>query len=164
MPRRMTSPRWSCSSRPTRLAGSTATRSSSTAGSPAPCSRASSPCPSSELAMTSDLTVETLRGFVADDTALAELMASLRKVHAGGRTRPLEWRLRQLTGVERLLDEREAEIAAALAEDLGRAPAEAWLGDIASTRGEAAFARKRLRRWMRRRRQPLPLNQRPGSA
>ena len=83
---------------------------------------------------------------------------------AAGRTRVLEWRLEQLRAIERFLDEREPEIAAALAEDLGRSPAEAWLGDVASSKGEAAYARKHVRKWMRRRRESLPLAQLPGRA
>jgi aldehyde dehydrogenase (NAD+) len=94
---------------------------------------------------------------------LDNLLPSLRAVHATGRTRNLEWRLAQLRGIERLLAEREAEIATALAEDLGRGAAEAWLGDIASTAGEAAYARKHLRRWVRRQKVRLPLSQLPGS-
>ena len=89
-------------------------------------------------------------------------LSSLRKVFATGRTRGLQWRLAQLEAIERLCDEREADIAAALHADLGRPAVEAWLGDIASTKGEAAFARKHLKSWMRRRRQPLPLAQLPG--
>jgi len=92
-----------------------------------------------------------------------DMLAALKSVHSTGRTRSLEWRLEQLDGITRLVDEREADIADALAQDLGRNAAEAWLGDIASTRGEAVYARKRLRSWMKRRRQRLPLNQRPGS-
>ena len=65
-------------------------------------------------------------------------------------------------GLVRLLDENEDAIATALEADLGRRPAEAWLADIASTRGEAVHARKHLRSWMRRDRQRLPLSQRPG--
>ncbi|WP_459979985.1 aldehyde dehydrogenase family protein, partial [Mycobacterium avium] len=42
--------------------------------------------------------------------------------------------------------------------------AEAWLGDVASTKGEAVYARKHLKKWMRRRRQSLPLAQLPGRA
>jgi aldehyde dehydrogenase (NAD+) len=61
-----------------------------------------------------------------------------------------------------LCEEREAEITRALADDLGRPPVDAWLGDIASTKAEATYARKHLKRWMRRRRIPLPLNQLPG--
>src|SRR5271170_6585590 len=80
---------------------------------------------------------------------LADQVASIRSVFASGRTRVTDWRLRQLRGIERLLDEHEDQIAAALAQDLGRERAEAWLGDIASTRGEAEFARKHLRRCLR---------------
>jgi aldehyde dehydrogenase (NAD+) len=89
-------------------------------------------------------------------------LSDLRQVFATGRTRGLRWRLAQLEAIERLCDEREADIAAALHADLGRPAVEAWLGDIASTKGEAAFARKHLKKWMRRRRQPLPLAQLPG--
>ncbi|WP_084817288.1 aldehyde dehydrogenase family protein [Gordonia sp. HS-NH1] len=90
------------------------------------------------------------------------MMASVRETFASGRTRDIEWRLGQLAAIERLLAEREREIAKALAEDLGRSASEAWLGDIASTAGEAAYARKHLKKWMKRRRVPLPLNQLPG--
>jgi aldehyde dehydrogenase (NAD+) len=91
-----------------------------------------------------------------------ELGSDLRRVFNTGRTRELSWRLDQLRGIERLCDEREPEIAAALAEDLGRAVVEAWLGDIASTKAEATYARKHLKRWMRPRRISLPLNQLPA--
>jgi aldehyde dehydrogenase (NAD+) len=93
-----------------------------------------------------------------------QLVADLRRVFASGRTRPLRWRLDQLRGIECLLEERESEIAAALADDLGRSAVEAWLGDIASTKAEAAFARKHLKKWMRRRRASLPVSQLPGRA
>ncbi|MFE9322330.1 aldehyde dehydrogenase family protein [Nocardia sp. NPDC052278] len=88
----------------------------------------------------------------------------MRRGFASGRTRDVEWRLGQLRNVVRLLDERETEIAGALAEDLGRSAQEAWFGDLAATRGEAAYAIKHLRGWMKRQRQPLPLVQYPGSA
>jgi len=93
-----------------------------------------------------------------------QLLADLRRVFASGRTRPLRWRLDQLRGIERLVEERESEIAAALAADLGRSAVEAWLGDVASTKAEAAFARKHLKKWIRRRRASLPVSQLPGRA
>jgi aldehyde dehydrogenase (NAD+) len=99
-----------------------------------------------------------------DTTGSAGVLTDLRRVFAAGRTRALEWRLEQLRAIERLLDEREPEIAAALAEDLGRSPAEAWLGDVASTKAEATYARKHVRKWMRKRRESLPLAQLPGRA
>lgn len=96
--------------------------------------------------------------------ALERRVQALRAVHASGRTRPIEWRLKQLEGIVALVTEREDEIAAALAQDLGRSPVEAWLGDLTSTKGEAEYAIKHLRRWMKPQRVRLPLNQLPGSA
>ena len=55
-------------------------------------------------------------------TGRANVLAELRRVFATGRTRALEWRLEQLRGIERFVEERESEIAEALAEDLGRSP------------------------------------------
>jgi aldehyde dehydrogenase (NAD+) len=91
-----------------------------------------------------------------------ELLGDLRRTFGTGRTRGLSWRLEQLRGIERLCDEREPEIVAALAEDLGRPSLDAWLGDIASTKAEATYARKHLKKWMRSRPVSLPLNQLPG--
>ncbi|CAM3184047.1 aldehyde dehydrogenase family protein [Mycobacterium intermedium] len=92
----------------------------------------------------------------------AEVLASVRRAFATGRTRSLQWRRQQLRGIERMVSEQETAIAAALAADLGRAPAEAWLGDIASTRAEAVYALRHLRKWMRKQRVSLPLAQLPG--
>ncbi|UAK39430.1 aldehyde dehydrogenase family protein [Gordonia bronchialis] len=102
----------------------------------------------------------TVQGLGAVDHE--RMMASVRQTFASGRTRDIEWRLGQLAAIERLLAEREDEITKALAADLGRSPSEAWLGDIASTAGEAAYARKNLKKWMKRKRVKLPLNQLPG--
>src|SRR6201998_4565156 len=95
---------------------------------------------------------------------LADQVATIRGVFVSGRTRAVDWRLRQLRGIERLLDENEDQIAGAPAPDVGRHRAEAWLGDIVSSRGEAEFARKHLSRWMKRKKQRVPLSQLPGSA
>jgi aldehyde dehydrogenase (NAD+) len=92
------------------------------------------------------------------------MLADLRREFATSRTRSLDWRIDQLRGIERLVEERENDIAAALAEDLGRSAFETWLGEVASTKAEAVHARKHLKRWMRPRRAQLPLNQLPGKA
>lgn len=92
----------------------------------------------------------------------ATAAAGLREVFATGRTRDLQWRLEQLHGIERLCDEREREIADALAQDLGRPAFDSWLADVAPTKAEAAYARKHLHRWMRRKRIGMPLSQWPA--
>jgi aldehyde dehydrogenase (NAD+) len=97
-------------------------------------------------------------------TDSASVLGELRQVFGTGRTRSVEWRLEQLRGIERFVAEREPDIAAALAKDLGRSATEAWLGDIASTKGEAVYARKHLKKWMRKKRASLPLAQLPGRA
>ncbi|WP_370501092.1 aldehyde dehydrogenase family protein [Mycolicibacterium sp. jd] len=99
-----------------------------------------------------------------ETTDCAALVADLRKVFATGRTRTLEWRQAQLRGIERMCEEREFEIAQALAADLGRSSFEAWLGDVSSTKAEAAFARKNVKKWMRRKRASLPMSQLPARA
>ena len=94
----------------------------------------------------------------------AEVVAGLRATFEAGRTRPYEWRHRQLQGLGRLMVEREREIVDALVADLRRTPFEAALFDIAATKGELKQALKHLRGWMRRRRVPAPLAAKPGKA
>lgn len=86
----------------------------------------------------------------------------LRKTYATGRTRDVEWRRRQLLQLAKLMEENEAAIAAALAEDLDRSPFEAFIADIATTAGEAKYAAKRVRKWTRRKYQLLKMPQLPG--
>lgn len=102
----------------------------------------------------------------ADQSAelAASVVAKLRATFATGRTLPLEWRKRQLEGIIRLVTERETELAEALASDLGRTPHETWFGDVASTKGEAEFALKHLKKWMRPTRTRVPLAVMPGKA
>src|SRR5688572_30315628 len=71
----------------------------------------------------------------------------LRATFDEGRTRDLAWRERQLRGLLRLLEEREPELADALAADLGRPPFEGWLADLRSTGREIEHMLDHLRRW-----------------
>jgi aldehyde dehydrogenase (NAD+) len=93
---------------------------------------------------------------------VAATVARLRTTFATGRTRDVAWRRRQLTALEKLLVDNEAAIAAALADDLGRQPFEAWLADVASTAGEAADAARNVGKWTKRKHRWLEFAQRPG--
>ncbi|WP_372632013.1 aldehyde dehydrogenase family protein [Gordonia jinghuaiqii] len=86
----------------------------------------------------------------------------LRLTFADGRTRTLQWRLAQLEGLARLLNENEDAIVAALDSDLGRPPADAWLADIAAVLAEIKTARSGLKKWMSDTTVRLPLMQAPG--
>lgn len=91
-------------------------------------------------------------------------LADVRAAFNTGRTRSAAWREAQLRGIERMCEEREDEICAALTADLGRPAFEGWLADVGSARAEAAYARKNFRKWMKPRRTSLPVAQLPGKA
>ncbi|MFR9774030.1 aldehyde dehydrogenase family protein [Nocardia sp. SC052] len=94
--------------------------------------------------------------------AIENAVETLRRTFASRRTRGLTWRRNQLAGIERLLSENEALITNALAEDMGRSSAETWMGDIVTPSVEAAYARKNLHKWARRRHTRLPIAAMPG--
>lgn len=93
-----------------------------------------------------------------------QVIDRLRGTFATGRTKSVEWRLRQLRGIVRLVTERESDIAEALAADLGRNAHDSWFGDVASTKGEAEYAIKHLKKWVKPTRVGVPLALMPGRA
>lgn len=100
-------------------------------------------------------------------TPLMEIPALVSEARArfrAGHTRSTHWRLRQLEGLIRLIEERETEITSALAEDLGKPEVEAYASEIAYVRNEAENARRRLALWMKPERVPTPLVNLPGSS
>ncbi len=96
--------------------------------------------------------------------SIPEQVKALRSSFDLGRTRPLSWRLDQLAAIERMCSEREAEIEAALREDLGKSHFEAYSTEIQYTAHEAHIARKKLRRWARPDRVRTPVVAQPGSS
>jgi NAD-dependent aldehyde dehydrogenases len=100
----------------------------------------------------------------ATELSIPDTVTRLRATFRGGRTRPIEWRLAQLDAISRLVTEREADFAKALASDLGRGPVEAWLADLAPVASEAKYAAKHLRSWLRPTRVKVPLAVQPGKA
>jgi aldehyde dehydrogenase (NAD+) len=101
---------------------------------------------------------------VTDARVVADQVAGLRATFRGGRTRPLAWRLAQLDAIVRLLDEREADFARALAADLGRSPGDAWFADLAPVTAEAKYAARNLRSWAKPTRVATPLGVKPAKA
>ncbi|MCW5829287.1 MAG: aldehyde dehydrogenase family protein [Deltaproteobacteria bacterium] len=76
-----------------------------------------------------------------------------------GKSRPLEWRQRQLTGIIRFCFNRRQEILAALRDDLGKPTREAVAADIGASIIEAVTLKMNLRKWAKRERvsTPFPL-------
>ncbi|MFI1465558.1 aldehyde dehydrogenase family protein [Nocardia carnea] len=80
-----------------------------------------------------------------------EFTADLKRVRTAfdsGRTRPLSWRTAQLEGLLRFIDECESEIAAAIADDLGRSPMATFMADIGPVRHEIRYTLSHLAKWM----------------
>lgn len=94
----------------------------------------------------------------------AGVHAGLKSCFDSCRSRPLDWRLRQLRGLEAFLRGREAEIARAVRADFGKSPAEAWLTETGWLLSEIRHVRRSLRGWMRPRRVQVPLHYQPARA
>jgi|HubBroStandDraft_1064217.scaffolds.fasta_scaffold21785_2 aldehyde dehydrogenase (NAD+) len=88
----------------------------------------------------------------------------LRASFATGRTRPLEFRLRQLAALARLLEDCEPQICEAIRNDLGRSDIETRIVETHLLRREIQFAQKRLAKWMKPERVRAPLLLWPSSA
>jgi aldehyde dehydrogenase (NAD+) len=112
--------------------------------------------------MTTEITAKTVDSNATPGPDVAKTVARLRQTFATGKTRSVQWRQTQLRALEKMMVENEPAIAAALEEDLDRSPFEAWLADAATTAGEARYAAKHVKKWMRRKYRLLELAQLPG--
>ncbi|CAD6254461.1 unnamed protein product [Miscanthus lutarioriparius] len=93
-----------------------------------------------------------------------ETVRELRASFAAGRTRPAEWRAEQLKGLIRMIDEKEAEISAALHEDLAKPHMESYLHEISLTKSSCKFALNGLKNWMKPEKIPASITTFPSSA
>ena len=92
------------------------------------------------------------------------LVRDLRATFAEGTTKPLGWRVEQLKGLLRLVEESEDELLSALAADVGKPRLEGWSSDLAVTAAEVRYALSHLKRWARPQRVRVPLFAFPSRA
>ncbi len=90
-------------------------------------------------------------------------LKTLRSPVVSGQTRPEAWRRLQLKRLSDLLDRHEADILQALRVDLAK-PGLEGMFEIVALLQELKVTRRRLKAWMRPRRIPVPIPQRPGRA
>ncbi|XP_069730370.1 aldehyde dehydrogenase family 3 member A2-like isoform X2 [Phaenicophaeus curvirostris] len=76
-----------------------------------------------------------------------EIVGRARAAFNSGRSRPLEFRLRQLKALERMVQEKEKEILAAIKADLHKCGPNAYSHEILSVLGELALAMDKLPSW-----------------
>jgi len=96
--------------------------------------------------------------------AVTTMFADLKATFETERTMSLAWRATQLSALERMMTECEQEIMDALKSDLGKHPQEAWATEISYVAADAAYCRKRLKRWARMRRVSTPMVGQPGKS
>ncbi|MET0844117.1 MAG: aldehyde dehydrogenase family protein, partial [Mycetocola sp.] len=97
-------------------------------------------------------------------TDAASIVGGLRNAFERGTTKPLAWRVRQLTALKRMLIERGPDFERALATDLAKSPTEAQISEIGLIVGEIEFTLRHLRSWLRPRRVAVPLAFAPARA
>ena len=90
--------------------------------------------------------------------------AGLKATFESERTMSLAWRAEQLTALERMMVECEQELMDALKTDLGKHALEAWSTEISYVAGDAAYCRKNLEKWSKRRRVSTPVVGQPGKS
>ncbi|MFJ9738295.1 aldehyde dehydrogenase family protein [Streptomyces sp. NPDC101166] len=86
----------------------------------------------------------------------AAIVARLRAAFRTGRTKPVEWRTRQLRRLREMLTEQGPELAAALHADLGKSRTEAYRTEIDFTVREIDHTLDRLDDWLRPEPAPVP--------
>lgn len=97
-------------------------------------------------------------------TAFSEAdLQRMREPVLKGVTQPERWRREQLQRLRNLVSEHESAILEALHQDLAKPPLEA-MAEVVTLLQELKLAERRLRSWMRPRRIPVPIVQKPGRA
>ena len=97
-------------------------------------------------------------------TDASAIVARLRSTFASGRTRPYEWRVRQLDAIKKMIVDREDEILDALHVDLGRPRLESFIGETGFMVKEVEHARRQLRDWMKPEKVSTPVVLQPGKS
>ena len=93
---------------------------------------------------------------------IERLLATHRACFQSGKTRPAEWREQQLAAIKAMVTERASEFYDALWKDLRRNRVDAAVADLNAIADEAAYARRRVRRWMKPQREGTPFFLWPG--
>src|SRR5215469_11900717 len=95
-------------------------------------------------------------------TDYSKLVAGQRAYFKAGHTRPVSWRIEQLTAIKRMIDESRDAMYEALWQDLRRNKTDADLMDVDYNLREAEYALKHLHDWVKPGREPTPLLMEPG--
>jgi aldehyde dehydrogenase (NAD+) len=88
----------------------------------------------------------------------------LRATFSSGKTKPIQWRILQLSGLLNLCSQHEKAICQALKTDLHKSDTEAYLTEIGYVKAEIKHTIKHLKRWMKPKKVATPLLAFPASS
>jgi aldehyde dehydrogenase (NAD+) len=100
----------------------------------------------------------------ASDQEIVSIVTRLRKTFESGVTRSLEWRLRELKQIERMITDNEPEILDALNADLGKSRFEGFMTETGFVLTDLRYMRKHLTKWVKPKKVKAPLPVQPASA
>ncbi|MFY7750832.1 MAG: aldehyde dehydrogenase family protein, partial [Exiguobacterium acetylicum] len=99
-----------------------------------------------------------------DQAVTEEVYSGKRAFFDAGKTKTIDFRLRQLERLEQLVRSNEERILVALAKDLGKPTFEAYTSEIGVLYQELREAKKQLARWMEPKRVATPLVLQPSKS
>ena len=91
--------------------------------------------------------------------SIPECLAAQRSFFESGATKDYSFRIDALNRLEKAILAHEEEIAQALRADLNKSPFEAYMSETGMVLSEISYARRNLRRWMKKRRVKTPVSQ-----
>ncbi|XP_072068517.1 aldehyde dehydrogenase family 3 member H1 isoform X2 [Arachis hypogaea] len=77
------------------------------------------------------------------------LLKDLRKTFNSGKTKSYEWRISQLEGIAKMLEEKEKEILDALNKDLSKPGLEGYISEVSQAKSSCSEALQELKHWMK---------------
>jgi len=103
----------------------------------------------------------------ANTTAIADIAPKIQLIKntfATGKTKPLTWRIEQLTQIRKMVVEQQDKIFAAMQEDLGRCDMESWTAELGGVISEVDHSLKHLKKWVKPRKVSTPIIAQPGKS
>lgn len=92
-------------------------------------------------------------------TSIEECLSAQKKFFDKGITKDYRFRIDALKRLQRAILDHEEEISRALSADLNKSPFETYMCETGMVLSEISYARKHLRRWMRKKRARTPMAQ-----
>jgi aldehyde dehydrogenase (NAD+) len=100
-------------------------------------------------------------------TAVADIAPKIQLIKntfASGKTKPLAWRIEQLTQIRKMVVEQQDKLFAAMQQDLGRCEMESWTAELGGVISEVDHSLKHLKKWVKPRKVSTPIIAQPGKS